>query len=296
MRLLKLQTILVATDLTETSVGAMVSAARLASAAGATLHVAHVASEQNELNADADRRAEYEQAIGNAVDAAKTTTAAQTHLMFGETPHALASLADKLSADVLVLGRRERTPKADSDRPVGSTAYACVTRTLVPVLVIVEPISIPLRTALVAVDASVAARGSLLMALSWSSALRDRSSTNGRLIIFHVDTGNPATEEAARLRQSAAHDADVLQRNAPGWAGVTVERITIKDPDPAAAISRHAMDSGAALVILGTRASADHGLSAWGSVSAAVTRQLSIPVLLVPPAIWRDHERDIDPF
>ena len=295
MRLLKLQTILVATDLTETSVGAMVSAARLASAAGATLHVAHVASEQNE-SADADRRAEYEQAIGNAVDAAKTTTAAQTHLMFGEPPHALASLADKLSADVLVLGRRERTPKADSDRPVGSTAYACVTRTLVPVLVIVEPISIPLRTALVAVDASEAARGSLLMALSWSSALRDRSSTNGRLIIFHVDTGNPATEEAARLRQSAAHDADVLQRNAPGWAGVTVERITIKDPDPAAAISRHAMDSGAALVILGTRASADHGLSAWGSVSAAVTRQLSIPVLLVPPAIWRDHERDIDPF
>jgi nucleotide-binding universal stress UspA family protein len=296
MRLFKLQTILVATDLTETSVGAMVSAARLASAAGATLHVAHVASEQNELNADADRRAEYEQAIGNAVDAAKTTTAAQTHLMFGEPPHALASLADKLSADVLVLGRRERTPKADSDRPVGSTAYACVTRTLVPVLVIVEPISIPLRSALVAVDASVAARGSLLMALSWSSALRDRSSTNGRLIIFHVDTGNPATEDAARLRQSAAHDADVLQRNAPGWAGVTVERITIKDPDPAAAISRHAMDSGAALVILGTRASADHGLSAWGSVSAAVTRQLSIPVLLVPPAIWRDHERDIDPF
>ena len=216
--------------------------------------------------------------------------------MFGEPPHALASLADKLGADVLILGRRQRRPKADSDRPVGSMAYACVTRTLVPVLVIVEPISIPLRSALVAVDASVAARGSLLMALSWSSALRDRSSTNGRLIIFHVDTGNPATEDAARLRQSAAHDADVLQRNAPGWAGVTVERITIKDPDPAAAISRHAMDSGAALVILGTRASADHGLSAWGSVSAAVTRQLSIPVLLVPPAIWRDHERDIDPF
>jgi len=296
MRLLKLQTILVATDLTETSVGAMVSAARLANAASATLHVAHVASEQDELNADADRRAEYEQAIGNAVDAAKTTTAAQTHLMFGEPPHALASLADKLGADVLILGRRQRRPKADSDRPVGSMAYACVTRTLVPVLVIVEPISIPLRSALVAVDASVAARGSLLMALSWSSALRDRSSTNARLTIFHVDTGKDSTEEASRRRQSATHDADVLQRNALRWAGVTVERITIKDPDPAAAISRHAIDSGAALVILGTRASADHGLSVWGSISAAVTRQLSIPVLLVPPAIWRDHERDIDPF
>jgi len=88
----------------------------------------------------------------------------------------------------------------------------------------------------------------------------------------------------------------VSQRNAPSWAGVTVERITITDPDPAAAISRHAIDSGAELVILGTRASADHGSSAWGSVSAAVTRKLSIPVLLVPPSVWRDHERDIDPL
>jgi len=98
------------------------------------------------------------------------------------------------------------------------------------------------------------------------------------------------------MRRSAAHDADVLQRNAAGWADVTVERLTIKDSDPATAISRHAVDSGAELVILGTRASAEHGSSIWGSVSAAVTRQLSIPILLVPPAIWRDHLRDIDPL
>ena len=134
------------------------------------------------------------------------------------------------------------------------------------------------------------------MALSWTSALRARSSTDVRLTIFHVDTGADPTEETARLRQSTAHDADVLQRNAAGWAGVTVERLTIRDSDPAAAISRLAIDSGAELVILGTRASAEHGLSIWGSVSAAVTRQLSIPVLLVPPAVWRDHERDIDPL
>jgi len=296
MRLLKLQTILVATDLTETSTGAIVTAARLADAAGATLHVAHVASETDELNAHADRRAASEEEIRNAVDATKTATRPQIHVMFGEPPHALASLGDNLKADVLVLGRRGGTRKTNSDRPVGSMAYACVTRTLVPVLVIVEPLSIPLHTALVAVDASEAARGSLLMALSWTSALRARSSTDVRLIIFHVDTGADPTEEAARLRQSAAHDADVLQRNAAGWAGVTVERVTIEDPDPAAAISRHAIDSEAELVILGTRASAEHGSSIWGSVSAAVTRRLSIPVLLVPPAVWRDHERDIDPF
>lgn len=79
-------------------------------------------------------------------------------------------------------------------------------------------------------------------------------------------------------------------------AGVAVERLTLRDADPAAAISRHAIDSGFEMVILGTRSSVEHGSSIWGSVSAAVTRRMSIPVLLVPPAVWRDHARDIDPF
>jgi nucleotide-binding universal stress UspA family protein len=295
MRLLKLQTILAATDLTETSAGAIATAARLADAAGAALHVAHIA-EQDERSADSECRAEYEQQIANAILATKTTTRPETHLLFGEPSHALASLADKLEADVLVLGRRDPKRATSSDRPVGSMAYACVTRTLVPVLVVVAPLSIPLRSTLVAVDASEAARGSLLVALSWSSALRDRGFADARLTIFHVDTGADPTEQTARLRASAAHDADVLQRNAAGWAGVTVERVTVEDSDPAAAISRHAVDCGAQLIVLGTRSSSRHGLSIWGSVSAAVTRQLRLPVLLVPPAVWRNHVRDIDPF
>ena len=295
MRLLKLETILVATDLTGTSTGAIVTATRLADAAGAALHVAHVAPAADELSAAASPGAEYEQELEKAVDPAGAARP-QRHLMFGEPPRAIASLAGKIKADVVVLGRRADTRGLASDRPVGSTAYAFVTHTLVPVLVVVEPLAIPMHHALVAVDASQAARGSLLVAVSWSSALRERGPSSVGLTVLHVDTGEDLTEQAAQMRRSAAHDADVLQRNAAGWAGVSVERVTVKDSDPAAAISRHAVDSGAELVILGTRASAEHGLSIWGSVSAAVTRQLSIPVLLVPPAVWRDHVRDVDPF
>jgi nucleotide-binding universal stress UspA family protein len=295
MRLLKLETILVATDLTETSTGAIVTATRLADAVGATLHVAHVAPAEDEPSAAAGRQAEYEQKIEKAVDAAGPTRP-RKHLMFGEPPRAISSLAGKIKADVVVLGRRAGTRRLSSDRPVGSTAYAFVAHTLIPVLVIVEPLSIPLHKAVVAVDASDAARGSLLVAVSWSSALRERGPTGAELTVLHVDTGADPGEQSAQMRRSAAHDADVLQRNAPAWAGVGVERLTVKDSDPAAAISRHAIDSGAELVILGTRASAEHGLSIWGSVSAAVTRRVSIPVLLVPPAIWRDHVRDVDPF
>jgi len=295
VRLLKLETILVATDLTETSVGAIVTAPRLADAAGATLHVAHVAPKEAEQSAAAGHRAEYEQRMEKAVDPAGTARP-QRHLMFGEPAHAISSLAGKVGADVVVLGRRAEKAKLESDRPVGTTAYAFVTRTLVPVLVVVEPLSFPMDNALVAVDASPAARGSLLVAVSWSSALRGPGPALAGLTVLHVDTGADSAEHSAQMRRSAAHDAEVLERNAAGWAGVTVKRVTVEDSDPAAAIARHAVDSGAELVILGTRASAEHGSSIWGSVSAAITRRLSIPVLLVPPAVWRDHVRDIDPF
>lgn len=295
MRLLKVETILVATDLTETSAGAIVTATRLADTLGASLHVAHVAPQEDELGVSASRRAEYEQRLEKAVDPSGTTRP-QRHLLFGEPHRAVSSLAGRIKADVVVVGRRAGTRALNSDRAVGSTAYAFITHTLVPVLVVVEPPSIPMHQALVAVDASEAARGSLLVAVSWSSALRDRGASTAGLTVLHVDTGADPTEQSAQMRRSATHDADVLQRNAAGWAGVTVERVTVKDPDPVAAISRHAVDSGAELVILGTRASAEHGSSIWGSVSAGVTRQLSIPVLLVPPAVWRDHVRDIDAF
>ena len=296
MRLLTIGTILVATDLTDTSAGAVATGVRLAEAVGATLHVAHVATEEDERSVTPDRRAEYEREIEAALAPATSTTQPHAHLLFGEPPDALASVADELHADVVVLGRRDGRRKPAPDRPVGSMAYACVTRTFVPVLVIAEALSIPLRKTLVAVDASDAARGSLLMALSWASALRDKSATDASLTVYHVDTGADASAEKTRLRRSALHDADVLERNAPGWAQVAVERITVKHADPAAAISRYAVDSGAELVVLGTRSSADHGQSVWGSVSASITRQLSSPILLVPPAVWRDHVRDIDPF
>jgi len=244
VRLLKLETILVATDLTTTSHGAIVTASRLADAAGATLHVAHVAPREDELSAAAGHRAEYDRQLEKAVDPAGKTRP-QRHLIFGEPHRAISALAGKIKADVVVLGRRPGKRGPASDRPVGSTAYAFVTHTLVPVLVVVETLSIPMHKAIVAVDASRAARGSLLVAVSWSSALRDRGRTSPELTVLHVDTGTDPTELSAQMRRSAAHDADVLQRNAAGWADVTVERLTIKDSDPATAISRHAVDSAA---------------------------------------------------
>ena len=296
MRLLTLKTILVATDLTETSTAAVATAARLADAAGATLHVVHVAPDRSEADRASDHPSEYESAFDRTLAVAKTATLPQTHLLSGEPPSAVAMLADRLAADVVVLGRRRDERHSTPDRPVGSTAYSFVTRTLVPVLVVCEPLSLPMRRALVAIDASEAARGSLLVALSWSSALRPPASTDATLTVLHVETGEASSERSGHMQRSAAHDAEVLQRNAAGWAGVTLERLTVTNPDPAEAISQQAAATKAELVILGTRSSAEHEQSIWGSTSAAVTRRSTIPILLVPPAVWRSQVRDVDPF
>ncbi len=296
MRLLTLETILVATDLTETSDAAVETAMRLADAAGAKLHVTHVSSPPDAQTTETGRQAEYQREIAKALERVGGTTQPTIHLVSGEPSRAISSLADKVKADVVVLGRRSGERKAASDRPIGSTAYACITHTLVPVLVVTRPLSIPMQRALVAIDKSEAARGSLLVALSWSSALRKPVPTGAgaALTAFHVDAGADPAGDSARMQRSVDHDVDVLQRNAAAWAGVTVEGLTVTNPDAVAAIVRQAIDSDAELVILGTRAASEHGESIWGSLSAAVTAQLSIPVLLVPPAVWRDQARDID--
>ena len=63
--------------------------------------------------------------------------------------------------------------------------------------------------------------------------------------------------------------------------------------DPVSAIVRFATDEKAELVVLGTRGLSAQKLSAFGSVSSAVTNRSSLPVLLVPPSVW-NHAHDID--
>jgi nucleotide-binding universal stress UspA family protein len=150
----------------------------------------------------------------------------------------------------------------------------------------------------VAIDASEAARGALLVALSWASALRSSKAKepDTTLTALHVESGETLSAADAHMKRTIDHELDVLRRSAGSWAGVSVEGATETNADPVKAITKYATDHEADLVVLGTRGlSADRALR-LGSVSAAVTRQLREPVLLVPPSVWRDFARDIDYF
>lgn len=303
MRLLKLQTIVVATDLTSTSNAALVTAARLAEAAGAKLHVAHAAPESDEIIAETGRRTEYVEEVTSAMHHAGVEgggAALQIHIVTGSPPSAISMLADRMGADVIVLGRHREGAQLPSGRPMGSTAYAVVTNTVTPCLVTRRPLNLPLRRALVAIDCSESARGALLVALSWTSALRSpaKGAKEPTLMALHVETADDVAGSDPEMRRSIDHELDVLRRSAGGWAGVKVEGVTLPGTDAVSTIAKYATDHRAELVVLGTRGlgGGDGHVSELGSVSAAITRQLDVPVLLVPPAIWRNYAKDVDYF
>jgi nucleotide-binding universal stress UspA family protein len=296
MRLLTLHTVLAATDLTETSDPALGTAGRLAAAAGATLHVTHVATPSAEIIARPGRRSEYIRDVYTAMRRAGLATGEQqVHVVTGDPPAAISSLADRIGANVIVMGRHREGTQLLPGRPVGSAAYALITHSVIPCLVIRQPLALPLQRTLVAIDRSESAPGAMLVALSWTSALRSRLSGAGEptLTALHVNTAAGALGDDPRTSEAMDHELDALRRSAGGWAGVTVQGVTLAGEDAVKTIAHYAMDCHAELVVLGTRGLSGESNSELGSISAAVTRQLDVPVLLVPPAVWRDYAQDL---
>ena len=297
MRLLPVRAILVASDLTPTSDAATRTALNLSRASGASLHVVHVASGDDPVT-KSDPRAQYLRELTDALGrVGARDDEYELDIATGDPPSAIADVADRIKTDVVILGRRS-DPAFRHSRPLGSTAYAVVTRSGAPCLAVTEPLGLPIRKALVAIDRSEIARGALLVALSWVSALRSRNvgDEEPTLTVLQVEPGSNDSRGAATVEQKTIeHEVDILRRNARAWAGVTVVGQTVDGTDAAKIISSYARQNGSDLVVLGTRGFEDPE-AGMGSTSASVTKDLSIPVLLVPPAVWRDHAKEIDYF
>jgi len=293
VRLLSLRTVLVATDLMPAARPALATAAGLAEAAGGTLHVAHVSPASDAVARDA-RRADCAREIDAAIThGGHVSNERKIHLLGGEAPAAIASLADRIGADLIVLGRG-----GDDERirhgQLGSTAYDVITRVTAPCLVVRRPLPLPLGNVLVAIDFSESARGALLVALSWASALRSRNAAAARptLLALHVDTHAAADDEHAN--ETMERELGLVKHSAGGWSGVKVQGVTQQGEAPVRGIIDYSVHHAVDLVVLGTRGLTIGAGSNLGSISEGVTRQLDVPVLLVPPAIWRNYAKDLD--
>jgi nucleotide-binding universal stress UspA family protein len=270
VQLLTLKKILVATDFDEGSRAALATARSLAEAANAELHVVHVSSD---ASADASLSSLISELGVNA----------ERHIRGGDAAHAINLLSDEVGADAILLGNYRQRHETSGRRLLGSTAMAVVTNAAVPCLVLTQPLQVPLSRTIVAVDLADSARGTLAVALTWTSALRQQHASHPTaLTVLHV-TNNPLSAD----RRDALDDLLAgLRDEAGSWAGTTIERITSEGADAADGIAKYAEEHRANLVVLGTRGLGQESKGRLGSVSARVMQQLDLPVLLVPPAVW----------
>jgi len=293
MRLLKLRNILVATELDDAALAAVVAASQLAGAAGASLHAVSVATSQDRQRADGAGTTDGKAALAAILDRAGARADSKIYLLEGDSASAIGSLADELNADAIVLGpHRERQPGASA---LGSTALAVVTSASSPCLVVATPFRLPLRRVLVPIDLSDTARGALLVGLSWASALRAGPRENPthadvELTVLHVQP--PSRDgDASSLPHTLERELEYLGKESGTWAGVSIHGQTIVNADATQGIVDYVGENTWDLVVLGTRGLGLDPVGRLGSVTASVMEVIAAPALLVPPAVWMAHAR-----
>ncbi len=273
MWLLTLRSILVATDLGEASLPALRTAARLAPLAGAGLHLLHVADDPPP-GGEARLREHFRLAVPESPGPDGVA------VIPGSPAAVIVEHAARVGADVVILGPHRRGGAAGA---MGSTAASVVAAAPCPCLVAATELRLPLERVVVPVDLSEIAGGALSVALSWASALRPRGG-DARLTALHVapDPAAPAAGQAVGEEVRRARD------RAGGAARVEIREVVAPGSDPAREILRGAVSASADLLVMGTRGTAG-AAPGLGSVSAAVAREAPCPLLLVPPAAWREQ-------
>lgn len=274
MKPLALRRILVATDLTPAMHPALRSARTLADLSGAELHVVHSIEDGVGASEIDGRLAETVAAAGGELE---------VRVLTGPGNALITQEAARTMADVIILGRHRNR----AGRP-GTTADRVVRTAQVPCLILPTELSLPLASVVVPVDVTEAARGELAVALTWTSALRRRSASgeaSTRILALHVraEADAPKNEPLqARLHSGVA----AIRSRFAHVAGVDIEEHVEAANEIAEAILATARTRHADLIVLGTRGERidDDPL---GSVSSAVVGAANLPVLLVPPEVWR---------
>lgn len=274
MRLLTLKSVLVATDLDESSPSALLTAARLAALAEASLHLVHVADQ----TAPGDESRLRELIRETAPDGPEVESA---RVVPGSPAQAIVEEAARVDADVVILGPHRRGTGQPGE--LGSTAASVVRTAPCPCLVTATELRLPLERVVAAIDLSEASSGVLSVALTWASALRPR---DGRALLtaLHV-ASDPGEDAVQRVRE----EVERARARARGAAFVEIHERLGSGAQPAEEILRSAAADSADLLVVGTRG-ADASAAGLGSVSAAVARAAPCPLLLVPPAAWRDQD------
>jgi nucleotide-binding universal stress UspA family protein len=276
MRLLTLRSVLAAADMSEVSAAVVATAEELARLTDARLEILHVLDEPNATQ-ESKVVEQLRSWCGPGFDAADCRVVA------GEAADTIVEHAERTRADVIVLGPHRL---ASQSKELGTTADRVVRRARIPCLIVSSRLTLPLGRLLIPIDLEATASGALLVGFSWASALRrpkrPEPAEPTEVTILHVPAADRDPQEAQQALHGQIQSIQSRIANAPG---VHIREIVEPARDPAQVILHHLANDAIDLGVLNTRGDAPDGL--LGSVSSAVVRRSTGPVLLVPPDVWK---------
>ena len=283
--MMSVRSILAATDLSASGEFVLRSAADLAHAFQAELHILHVAPPGQE-----SRRSEHETHLADHVKRCLTPSAGdntrnldvEQAIVFDRPYHGILVHATGVDADLIVVGPHSGSSLGARWRR--TTAERIVQSADVPCLVINRALPLPLRHAGVAVDFEMPSRGAAVLAAAWLPQLTEQTE-RPTLSLVHVAPSDD-TDAEPQL------DAEV-KRVRHGDLGtappddIRIEGIRRSGSSVAAAMCSWAEDASIDLLVTSTAARRGWRRVMRGSQATMLTVEPPCPVLLVPPSLWR---------
>lgn len=285
----RIDSVLVAVGALEDSVELIQNAADLAIAASATLHLVHVdegpaslaggkgdlLTAQRRLH---ERRIELYELLEEIVP--NQGVLGKVRVSAGRAAEVILAAAEELDAQLIVLGAHRNRGMAD--RFLGSTAEEVLRRAAVPCLLLNAPLELPIRRVLVGSDFSPAAEPALEAAAMWGRIM-GRQDDSG-LVLAHIHTGRTDAEVwpgvHASLEARLRVEADEVMSGRIG--APSVEVVVRQDANAARSIMEIARQEGAGLIVLGTQGERVLIRALLGSTSAAMVRDASLPLMIIP--------------
>jgi len=297
------RSILVATDLTESSDEVLRAAAALAALTDAKLHILHALDFQPQPYTSEALQPRTFQGHIDAANRALDDQIARTlrpgveigsrEVIIYVAHKAILERAKDVDADLIVLGPHRK--RSDPGAFIGSTADRVIRTASVPCLIVRRPLSLPLRRVLVPIDLSSPALGALDVAIEWANALRPHPSdaqASPELHVLHVIPRVFDFEDVPVDRNNVTVDLHrhVESANAKVGGAVKAQEEVRWGDSAAEEILRTIRDENSDLVVMGTHGYGAVRRALIGSVASAVARAADCPVLLVPPSLWANRE------
>jgi nucleotide-binding universal stress UspA family protein len=301
MRQLEIRSILVATDLLESSVAVVATAHAIAQRTGAELHVLTSLEIPDLPYPGAGTALDYQRQIHSARNALHHqvaralpagSEASSQKVGVENAPQAILERAREIVADLIVIGPHR--PRAFRGHILGNTADRLLRSADVPVLIVADPLPLPLTRVVAPIDLSDPARGALDQAFLWAGALGQTDTDSGMpavdLRVIHVIPrmyeNYDIPFDRAVIGPQLHTELENAQRRVGNSSQVAVREEALWGNAPSEEIIRYATEEAADLLVLGTHGYGALGRALIGSVTSRVARAAPCAMLLVPPPLW----------